>query len=82
MNKTLKRELHVAIHAQSRKFRIYKYLVIFTVMGILYFYFGWGGVLRFLLYGFVAGLGVHFFFRWKTNGWRKSWWLYKRKSTI
>ncbi|MEX1997349.1 MAG: hypothetical protein WEA04_01590 [Candidatus Andersenbacteria bacterium] len=68
-----KREKYVALHAQSFRFRIVKYLVIF---GIAYAVYAWKGLeslgLLFLFLTVVA-LGIHFLFRWKTQAWTKSW---------
>jgi len=73
-----KREVYVAMHAQSRKFRIVKYLVL---SGIAFFVYLWKDLntlgILFLIFFFIA-IAMHFFFRWKTRAWTKSWGLYKK----
>ena len=73
-----RREKCIALHAQSRRFRIVKYCVLLAVAVGVYVWKGWAatGLLFFLL--FATGICLHFFFRWKTEGWTKSWGLYKR----
>lgn len=80
MHKTLQREAHVITHGQSLNFRIIKYFVLAGIMMLLYKIYGLEGVLNFLICGIITGLSLHLFFRWKTNGWRKSWGLYKKTS--
>ena len=77
MNKTLKREIDVAIHGQSAKFRIIKYSVLVPIMVLLFVWGGWSTVLWFLLIAIVAALLMHLFYRNKTNTWTKSWGGYK-----
>ena len=79
MNPTLKREIHVALHAQTTKFRLMKYLIIFLILYILFLNGGWNSVVRGLLVMLVLSLSIHFFFRWKTKAWIKNWWIYKAK---
>ncbi len=74
---TLKREIDIIIHGQSFNFRIIKYIVIFLINFLLYKFYGWSGVIGFVVIGFILGIGLHIFVRWKTNGWRKSWGLFK-----
>ena len=79
MNKLLQRELEVAFskHVQPRWFRWVKWLVF---VSILYFfwetkYVGW--IVALLL---VGGFGLHFFYRYQTKGWTKSYglWNYEK----
>lgn len=77
MNKTLKRELDVALHGQSLRFRTIKYAFLFSISAVIYAHFGWPGVGLFLLVGAVAGIALHMFFRWKTRAWTRSWGLYQ-----
>lgn len=72
------REKHVALHAQSRRFRIIKWIVILIVAATLYWWKGWNAVLVLFLIGAVAGVTLHFFLRYKTDVWTKSWGLYTR----
>lgn len=73
-----RREKHVALNAQPRGFRIAKWIVILAVAGVLYI---WKGIVfvavLFLVLG-IAGTCLHFFLRWKTEAWTKSWGPYKR----
>ncbi|MBY0539157.1 hypothetical protein K2P56_01815 [Patescibacteria group bacterium] len=73
-----KRELHVAVHAQSAKFRVKKYLVLAVIFAVTYFFSGWGGAGALLFVLTVVAIAVHFIFRWKTDAWTKSWGSYKR----
>jgi hypothetical protein len=73
-----KRETHVAIHAQSWRFRVMKYIVLLALAFGVYVMGGWnllGTVFGILL---VLSNAVHFFFRWKTVAWTKSWGPYKK----
>ena len=72
-----RKEKYIALRAQSSRFRIVKYSVLLVVAVGVYAWKGWAAVgLLFLL--FLAGICLHFFFRWKTEAWTKSWGLYKR----
>ena len=70
-NKIIKRELQVAFdkHNQSTRVRIIKYVVL-----VLLIYFLWKSPK--FWYGLIAAtvilLSVHFFYRWKTKAWTKS----------
>ncbi len=77
--KIIKRELEVAFSkdAQPVWFRIVKYIL----LGGL-FYFLWGTKLLWiiLLTLFVFGTSLHFWFRYKTQAWTKSYGLWKHES--
>ena len=73
-----RKEKYIALHAQSRRFRIVKYSVLLAVAGGVYAWLGLGAVGLVFLVLFFAGISLHFFFRWKTEAWTKSWGLYKR----
>ena len=75
--KLYEKEKHVVIHGQSVKFRIVKYIVIFAIVATLYIWKGLNTTIAIFGFLLLASLLVHFIFRWKTNGWEKSWWLYK-----
>jgi predicted membrane metal-binding protein len=75
-----RREKYIALHAQSRRFRIVKYSVLLAIAVAVYAWKGWAAVGLLFPVLFLAGIGLHFFFRWKTNAWTKSWGLYKRIS--
>lgn len=73
-----RREIHVALNAQSRRFRAVKWTIILLVSAGLYFWMGPGVVVTALVAGCILGVCLHFFLRWKTDGWTRSWGLYKR----
>lgn len=73
----IKKELYVALHAQTARFRVVKYIVFLAIFGAIYRWKGWGTTWKVLLSMVVLGTAVHFFFRWMTEGWTKPWWLYK-----
>jgi hypothetical protein len=73
----VKKELYVAVHGQTARFRIVKYIVLFAVFSALYSWYGWKVVWQTLGVALIAALVVHFFFRFKTNGWSEPWGLYK-----
>lgn len=75
----IKRELEVAFskHSQPVWFRILKYILI---GGMLYFF--WGSKLLWIIFPvlFVFSLCLHFWYRYKTQGWTKSYgqWKYDK----
>ena len=73
-----RKEKYIALHAQSRRFRIVKYSVLLVVAVGVYAWLGLGAVGLLFLLLFLVGICLHFFFRWKTEAWTKSWGLYKR----
>lgn len=73
-----KRETHVALHAQSARFRVVKWVVILSGSAALYLWKGFSAVVEVLVFLAVLGVGMHFFLRWKSEGWTKSWGPYKR----
>ena len=73
-----KREKHVALNAQSRKFRIVKYIVLSVIAGIVYAWKGLDTVGTLFILLFIVAIVIHFLFRWKTDAWTKSWGPYKR----
>ncbi|MES1219002.1 MAG: hypothetical protein ABUT20_26075 [Bacteroidota bacterium] len=79
INKIIKRELEVAFskHAQPVWFRIVKYILL-----ALMFYFLWGTRLLWiiLLSLFTIGFILHFWYRYKTKGWTKSYGMWKHES--
>ncbi len=74
----LNREKHVALHGQPKSFRIKKWVVIFIVATGLYIWKDWLITLEVFLACALLGICLHFFLRYKTNGWTKSWGPYKR----
>jgi hypothetical protein len=84
MSKIIRRELEVMFSKRSQPiwFRIAKWLVIITIC-----YFCWG--MRWFWLGVVIAmilaLTLHFWYRYKTNGWTKSfrgWKLDKDESDV
>ena len=73
-----RREKHVALHAQSWRFRVVKYLVIVAIAAAIYVWKGLGTVGLLFLFLASVGVCVHFFFRYKTHAWTESWGPYKR----
>ena len=77
--KIIQRELEVAFSkdAQPVWFRIVKYILLFTL-----FYFLWGTELLWiiLLIIFVVGTTLHFWFRYKTHRWTKSYGMWKHEN--
>ncbi len=73
-----KREKHIVLHGQSRRFRIIKWIVILSLAFLL---FKWKGALV-VGYTFAAlavlGISLHFLLRWKSKGWTQSWGPYKK----
>lgn len=72
------REKHVAIHAQSRAFRIRKWIVIIAVSTALYVVKGPRVVAEVLVLFGLLGIVLHFFLRYKTHAWTRSWGPYTR----
>ena len=76
LNKTIKRELEVAFskHSQPIWFRVLKYIL----LGCILFFF-WGTKLLWiiLLISFAFAMLLHFWYRYKTQGWTKSYGLWK-----
>lgn len=77
LNDLLKKELYVAVHGQTARFRVGKYLVFTVLFGGIYMQ--WGTRVVFLALGtaFVVAIAMHFFFRSMSNGWVDDWGLYK-----
>ena len=73
-----RKEKHIILHAQSRRFRIVKYSLLLVVAIGVYAWMGLAAVGLLLILLFLAGISIHFFFRWKTEAWTKSWGPYKR----
>lgn len=72
------RERYVAIHAQTWKFRVIKYVVLILMAAGVFRWGGWASVgWTFLTLTFVS-LGIHFLFRWRTKAWTENWGPYKK----
>ncbi len=76
--RTLKREGYVALRAQTLRFRLIKYSVLIVIWVITYELGGWNAIGIVFLTLLVLALCVHFFYRYKTNVWTKSWGGYKK----
>jgi hypothetical protein len=76
---TIRRELDVAFSKDSQPvwFRIIKYILLFIL-----FYSLWGTELLWIIITIllVVGTVLHFWFRYKTNGWTKSYGMWKHES--
>lgn len=75
---SIKREVHITLHAQTWRFRVAKYLALVAIAVLLYMWKGIDVLGPVFFYLGLFAVGMHFVFRWKTDGWTKSWWLYKR----
>lgn len=71
------REKHAVIYGQSRTFRIYKYIILTLLFTSVYTWKGSQATFRLFVVLLIAALIMHFFYRWMTDGWRKSWGGYK-----
>ena len=75
-NKIIKREAEVAFskHSQPAWFRVLKYILLGFIV-----YFFWGTKLLWivLLALFAFAMLLHFWYRYKTHGWTKSYGLWK-----
>jgi len=71
MNKTIKREIEVAFskHSQPICFRILKYILLGCA---LYFFWGSKWLWISLSILFVFAICLHFWYRYKTAGWTKT----------
>lgn len=77
MKDILKKELYVAVHGQTARFRMVKYAILIPLFGAIYWWGGWNLMAWCLGIALVLALAMHFFFRWKTNGWEEDWGPYK-----
>jgi hypothetical protein len=77
--KAFKRELEVAFskHSQPVWFRVVKYIVLGCVV---WFFWGTNTLWFILLPLFVVAMVLHFWYRYKTQGWRKSYGMWKHES--
>jgi hypothetical protein len=72
-----KKELYVAIHAQSARFRLVKYAILVPLFAVIYRLWGREVFLWTLGIAFIFAIAMHLFYRWMTNGWQDSWGGYK-----
>jgi hypothetical protein len=81
LNEIIKRELEVAFSKQSQPawFRISKYILL---VAVLYFLWGSKWLWTIVLSMLGVALLLHFWYRYKTNGWTKSYgmWKYDKKN--
>lgn len=74
---TIKKEIYVAVHGQTARFRIVKYAIMIPLFGGIYWKYG-GEILAWVLgVALILALIMHFFFRWKSKGWMEDYGLYK-----
>ncbi len=71
------REKYVALHAQSIRFRVIKYIVLLTIAVWIVRAQGWTTLVVVFFFLLILSLCMHFFFRWKTKAWTRSWGPYK-----
>ena len=76
LSPVIRRELEVAFSKRSQPvwFRIVKYIIIAILVYLL-----WGSHWFWIVFGilFVLSLMLHFWYRYKTDGWRKSYGKWK-----
>jgi hypothetical protein len=74
--KTLKREMEVALSRKSQPvwFRILKYILLAVV---IYLFWGTRYLWTILLILLVFAICLHFWYRYKTHGWTRSYGLWK-----
>lgn len=77
MRDFLKKEIYVAIHGQTAKFRIVKYAILIPLFAAVYWFYGTEVLLKTLGVLFVLAITMHFFYRWKTEAWTRDWGGYK-----
>ena len=79
LGKIIKRELEVAFskHSQPIWFRVLKYIL----LGFILYFFWDTKLLRIiLLIMFAFAMLLHFWYRYKTHGWTKSYGLWKHET--
>ena len=78
LKKAIKRELEVAFakDAQPVWFRVSKYIVL---AAILYFFWGTRTLWVILAILFIFAMFLHFWYRYKTQGWTKSYRMWKHE---
>jgi Na+-driven multidrug efflux pump len=78
LSKTIKRELEVAFskHSQPIWFRILKYILLAV---ILFFFWGTNLLWIILLITISFAMLLHFWYRYKTHGWTKSYGLWRHE---
>lgn len=79
VREVVRKEIRVALTAQSTQFRVYKYIIFGAFLGAIYAWRGAQATWLTLGVLLVIALAVHFFFRWKTEAWTKAWGPYKPK---
>jgi hypothetical protein len=71
------REKNVVLYGQSARFRIVKYAILIPIFAAIYWWWGMLVTLKVLAFLFMLAIAGHFFYRWKTKGWREAWGGYK-----
>lgn len=80
-SKIFKREIEVAFSKNSQPiwFRILKY---FLLACLLFFFWGSKLLWIILLIIFILSMSLHFWYRYKTHGWTKSYGLWKHEFPV
>lgn len=78
LRKLLRREKYVVIHAQTKRFRVVKYIIIFALLFAAIAWKGWQNAFILLVLMAALSIFIHFLFRWKSKGWTESWGPYKK----
>jgi len=73
LSKVVRKEVYIALHGQSKKFRIIKWIFFILLFSSLYYIFGGVILLKTILVLTVISLCIHFFYRQKTKVWTKDW---------
>ena len=77
MWEAIEREKQVILYGQSARFRLVKYAILIPAFAALYWWKGSRITLVVLGIALVFAIAFHFFFRYKTAGWRKSYGPFK-----
>lgn len=77
MHDVIRKELYVALHGQSARFRLVKYAILVPLLGGIYWWKGGAFFLKTLGILLILALAMHFFFRWKSKGWMEDYGPYK-----
>ena len=77
VGEVVKKEIKVVIEGQTLKFRVYKYIVLGAFYGALYAWKGAEVTLYTFVISIIIALVIHFFLRWKTEGWTRAWGPYR-----
>ncbi|MFZ2555313.1 MAG: hypothetical protein WAZ27_02535 [Minisyncoccia bacterium] len=65
----LKKELYVAIHGQTARFRMVKYAILLPLFAIIYWFWGGEALFKALGIALIFAIAMHLFYRWKSKSW-------------